>query len=221
MDWLNASLNFATDGFIGAQKIKTYPKILRPILARVLPEVRRIHNHYAVTRSAVKKILSDREGAKKKPDDFLQWMVEDAQGEEKNLDFIADILLKVSFAALHTSAATPMQLVYDLCLHREYIEPLRNEVEEITREFGGILDKRALGKMRKLDSFMKESLRFNPLLLSKSNRTIIEIGVGDIQLMRNSNFRAHYTSWFQSLRRLHHPCRNTCWRSISSNCYGP
>src|SRR4051812_6498114 len=91
-EWLHASLNFATDGFMGAQKIKTYPGILRPVLARMLPEVRRIHRHYDVTRKAVKSILDARKDLPKKENDFLQWMVDDAQGEERELKFLADIL---------------------------------------------------------------------------------------------------------------------------------
>ncbi len=167
-DWLNASLNFAMDGFMGAQKLKTYPRVLRPLLARTLPEIRRIHNHYDVTRRAVQSILDSRKGISESKNDFLQWMMEDAQGDEKDPKFLADILLKVSFAALHTSAATPMQLIYDLCEHPEYVEPLREEIRQVRAEHSN-LDKRALGKMSTLDSFMKESLWFNPFLLSKTS----------------------------------------------------
>jgi cytochrome P450 len=172
--WLKATLDFATDGFVGAQKIKQYPKPIRPVVARFIPELRRIPKHYDVVRSAVKDILRTRgyipgkskEGKADTPSDFLQWMIDDAKGEERDWDFLADILLKISFAALHTSAATPMQMVYDLCEHPEYITPLRKEIREVSTAYP-TLDKRALGRMRKLDSFMKESLRFNPLLLSK------------------------------------------------------
>jgi cytochrome P450 len=172
--WLLATLNFAMDGFVGAQKIKQYPKIFRPVVAPFIKELRRIPKHYEIVRSSVKKILNARGYAPGKPaskgvdqlNDFLQWMIDDAKGEEQGPDFLADILLKISFAALHTSAATPTQLVYDLCERPEYIAPLRAEVEEVLKEHP-TLDKRAFRKMRKLDSFMKESLRFNPLLLGE------------------------------------------------------
>lgn len=174
-DWLHASLNFATDGFMGAQKIKATPRIFRPIRARLLPEVRRIHKHYDTTRKAVREMFAEREGVggKEKPNDFLQWMHDDLTPEEKKQgpNFLADILLKVSFAALHTSAATPMQLIYDLCSYPEYISPLREEIQKIRSEHA-VMDKAALRKMTKLDSFMKESLRFNPLLLITFERIV-------------------------------------------------
>lgn len=165
--WLDAMSDFASDGFIGAQKIKRYRRLFRPLVAPFIPELRRIHKHYDTARREIVPLLDAREKQATKPSDFLQWMVDDAQGEELDRNFIADILLKMSFAALHTSAATPMQLIYDLCVMPEYIAPLRAEVEEMLATHGR-MDKQGLLKLQKLDSFMKESLRFNPLLLSSS-----------------------------------------------------
>lgn len=88
-----------------------------------------------------------------------------AAGEERDDHFIALIQLKLSFAAIHTSAAAPTQLLYDLCAMPEWISILREEIREV-RETEEINSKGALAKLEKLDSFMKESQRFNPLLLS-------------------------------------------------------
>ena len=57
-------------------------------------------------------------------------------------------------------------VLYDLAAFPEYIEPLREEVETITAVDGWT--KAAMGKMRKLDSFLKESQRFNGIGLSAS-----------------------------------------------------
>ena len=92
-------------------------------------------------------------------------MADQAQGSEKDKKFIAGILLKVSFAAIHTSAAAPSQLIFDLCAMPEYIEPLRREMETAMTP-DGVIDKQGFVKLVKLDSIMKESQRFNPLLLS-------------------------------------------------------
>lgn len=93
-------------------------------------------------------------------------MAEDAKGDEKDLAFLASILLKVSFAAIHTSAAAPTQLLYDLCDMPEYIEPLRREIDQNLDE-NGFLGRQGFQGLTKLDSIMKESQQFNPLLLSK------------------------------------------------------
>jgi hypothetical protein len=90
-------------------------------------------------------------------------MVEDAKGDEKDLAFLASILLKVSFAAIHTSATAPTQLLYDLCDMPEHIEPLRREIDQ-NLDGNGLLGRQGLTKS---NSIMKENLLFNPLLLSK------------------------------------------------------
>ena len=172
--WLKATLNFASDGFIGAQKIKQYPPPLRRLASYFIPELWSIQRHYQAAREAIVPILKSRgaQSPKEKPSDFLQWMVDDAKEEEINPEFIADIQLKLSFAALHTSAATPMQLIYDLCSMPEYVAPLREEISNVLGSKSPI-DKQTLMHLTKLNSFMKESQRFNPLLLGGSRFMVI------------------------------------------------
>ncbi|KAG5654675.1 hypothetical protein H0H81_009924 [Sphagnurus paluster] len=50
------------------------------------------------------------------------------------------------------------QALFDLAVRPSYIEALRDEVESVIRDDG--LTKLSLHKMRKLDSFIKESQRF-------------------------------------------------------------
>ena len=47
--------------------------------------------------------------------------------------------------------------MYNLAAHPQYIQPLRDEVEAVIAEDGW--SKLSLQKMRKLDSFLKESMR--------------------------------------------------------------
>ncbi|KAK7178809.1 cytochrome P450 [Paraphaeosphaeria sporulosa] len=174
-EWLNTTMNFAMDGFVGAQKIKAYPKFVRPVVAPFIKELKRMPHHYNVASKTVVPILEARERMKpeQKPSDFIQWMADDAKGAEENdKQFLASIQLKIMFAALHTSAAAPAQLIFDLCHMPEYIEPLRQEIEDVLRDYSGVPSKPALMKMYKLDSFMKESQRQNPLLLTTFERVI-------------------------------------------------
>lgn len=99
-------------------------------MARFLPEVRRISSYYATAEAAI-PLLEARQRTGEKAADLLYWMADQAEGEERQLGFLAGILLKVSFAAIHTSAAAPVQLVFDMCNHPEIIEPLRAEVEGV------------------------------------------------------------------------------------------
>ncbi|KAI0195875.1 cytochrome P450 [Astrocystis sublimbata] len=180
--WVDATINFALDGFMGAQAIKQYPEIIRPLVAMFIPALGKIKEHHATAQRVIVPILRARRAAAaagwpdtdgEAPVDFLQWMVENAEGEEKEDSFLAQIQLKLSFAAIHTSAAAPTQLLYDLCAMPEYVEPLLAEIRDVRREFCEYgFDKRSLMKLEKLDSMMKESQRFNPLLLVTFERFI-------------------------------------------------
>lgn len=56
--------------------------------------------------------------------------------------------------------------LYNLAAQPEYLQPLREEVESVVAEDGW--SKASLGKMRKLDSFLKESMRLADGTLSAS-----------------------------------------------------
>lgn len=168
-EWVDSTINFAVDGFVGAQKIKKYPLFIRPIAQYWIPELSKIEQHHETARRVIVPLLERRQAEDFKNVDFLQWMRDSAQGEEMDNKYIASIQLKLSFAAIHTSAAAPTQLLYDMCILPEYIVPLRQEVEEVIAEHGA-LTRQALLKLVKMDSFMKESQRFNPLLLSRFKR---------------------------------------------------
>ena len=215
--WVDATIDFAIDGFLGSQKIKRFPSFAKPLVAPFISELRRMSGHYRTAREVVVPILQRRDDSEVKECDFLQWMKDDACGEEQDEDFIAEILLKMSFAAIHTSAATPMQLIYDLCANPEYIGPLRTEIEQVIPDHQAKLEKLSLSKLYKLDSIMKESMRFNPLLLSQ----YLTMHSSREQLLTPlSHFRKNHRERHVPVRWLLHTCRNAYWVSIPSSLDG-
>jgi cytochrome P450 len=59
---------------------------------------------------------------------------------------------------------TLTNVLYDLAAHPEYADILRDEIQSISSEEPGRkLRKKTIPKLRKLDSFIKESQRVNPL----------------------------------------------------------
>ncbi|KAK1450481.1 cytochrome P450 [Colletotrichum melonis] len=155
-EWVQSSIDFAIDGFIGAQKLKRYPEVLKPFAARFIPEITKIAGHYAAAEAAAIPLLESRLRTGDKAEDLLYWMAEQAKGEERDMAFLASILLK---------------LIYDLCERPEIIETLRDEVESLTGN-DDLITKSGFLKMVKMDSFMKESQRFNPLLLITFERVV-------------------------------------------------
>ncbi|KAB8252835.1 cytochrome P450, partial [Aspergillus flavus] len=172
-EWIEASLRFAHDGFNAAQKLKMWPDTLKFIGQHFIPEVRSIKNTYKIAERAIIPLLDEREVDKsKKAHDLLTWMYDQAQGAEKDKKFIAGTLLKVSFAAYHTSAAAPTQLLFDIAAMPEHIAPLLGEYLSAPRDNNQNISVKGFAQMVKLDSIMKESQRFNPLLLLTFERII-------------------------------------------------
>ena len=113
--------------------------IIRPLVASWIPELSKISQHQAIAKQVIVRILNDRKGLKSKLQDFLQWMLDNAQDEETDKEFIASVLLKLSFTTIHSSTATPTQILHDLCTRPEYIAPLRQEIEESKETYGDFM----------------------------------------------------------------------------------
>ncbi|KAG6988956.1 ent-kaurene oxidase [Physcia stellaris] len=150
-------------------RLKDFPASLRPIAKHFIPALSKIFKHFALANALIVPIMNDRERTQKRSEDLLQWMMDNAEGRSKSV--LSAINLHVAFAAIHTSAVAVTHIIYDLCAMPEYVEPLRQEIEEALAAEGGPT-KKAFLKMPKLDSFMRESQRLNPLLLITYERVI-------------------------------------------------
>lgn len=103
-----------------------------------------------------------------RPNDFLQWMMDLANtDDERDPVNLAHRELLISQGSLHSTAMAATHTLYDLCAHPEYIDPIREEVIAVIKE-DGVLEQKTLHRMRKLDSFMKESQRMSPPQMRES-----------------------------------------------------
>ena len=110
--------------------------------------------------------------------DVLTWLFEASKGKEQSLEDITIRILFINLASIHqttiarrvtlslnsASLTLPQAFTYtlfDLATHPEYVQPLRDEIEGVLREEGWT--KTAMGKMSKLDSFFKETMRLSAM----------------------------------------------------------
>ena len=108
--------------------------------------------------------------------DLITWLLEEAKGPQRTIEQISLRVLGINFAAIHTTSmvcpirrASTMRAqtifsrqaltnaLYDLAAYPQYVEAMREEVEGVIPSEGWT--KAAMGKMRKVDSFLKESQR--------------------------------------------------------------
>ncbi len=99
-----------------------------------------------------------------KPMDCIQWLLNSTnKGEIRKLMEITNEQLVLAFASIHTSSATTTSTLYDLLAHPEYFDDLQAEIEQSVAVHGQTWSRRAISQLEKLDSFMKESQRLNPI----------------------------------------------------------
>jgi len=97
-----------------------------------------------------------------RPNDMITWLLDEARGhpDRRTVRNLTRTLLNINFGAIHTTTQGFLHALYHLASKLEYVQPLREEIESVTKSEGWT--KAAIGKMVKLDSFMKESSRFLP-----------------------------------------------------------
>ncbi|KAG4429038.1 hypothetical protein IFR05_015481 [Cadophora sp. M221] len=175
-EWCRASLAYAENVTATIMIVRCFPLWIRPLAALFVPSVWRVDTHLRAAKNALIPVINRRREAEKtagyqKPNDFLQWMMDGADAEEGRPEKLAHRQLILILASLHTTSMAATHAFFDLCAHPEYFEPLRDEVRDVVRDEGGWA-KTTLSKMRKTDSFLKESQRLNPASLSLSRITV-------------------------------------------------
>jgi len=117
---------------------------------------------------------------KERPNDYLQWLLDDEIGKTCTGEEIAQRILSAGFAAIFTTSTvsllgivscllqltfavvkTMAQALYRLAASPEFVQPLRDEVEFVIKDEGRT--RASLSKLHKIDSFLKESQRMDGL----------------------------------------------------------
>ncbi|KAJ6487829.1 cytochrome P450 [Mycena sanguinolenta] len=168
-DYIKITTQYALDVTSNALWLHLTPSILRPIAMRLF-------GHLEPATRATMKILGpllqhriemdDQYGPDwpegDRPNDMISWLLDEARGHpnRRTVRVMARTLLNINFGAIHTTTQGTLHALYTLAANLQYVEPLREEVESVIRSEGWT--KAAMGKLVKLDSFLKESARFVP-----------------------------------------------------------
>lgn len=167
-DWISTALQYTENAFRTIIFLRIFPNWLKPIVGFFLPYSWKVSSALKHAQELVVPIVLQRRKAEssgdptyEKPEDFLQWMMDGANEHDGEPHRLAHRLLILTLAAVHTTSMAATQTLFDLCTRPEYILPLQGEVVQAVTEDNGF-QKPTLTKLRKLDSFMRESQRINP-----------------------------------------------------------
>ena len=179
--------------FVSLVILRLFPRYLHGILAWFLPSTW-IGNNYIrraqrlltpeierrqekrLAHIAAGKTEKERENADPNDMNLMNWMIELGSNLETRPKDLAHLEVVMSLASIHTSQMNAVHVLYDLAAIPGYIEDLREEILQVIKEDGPWTkwDKNAFYKLKKLDSFMRESQRFNPPSLLSYHRVMLQ-----------------------------------------------
>ncbi|KAI5928464.1 cytochrome P450 [Camillea tinctor] len=140
------------------------PQQLQKIRARTIELLRPL---YQERLDAIKK---GRTSAFK---DTLNWLLR-LDSAEKSMARIADQQLFLTLTSMHTTSGTLTSALFDMLSHPEYHDELTEEMKQAIAEGDGPWTLQQVSKMRKLDSFMKESQRVHPIGFITAQRIAVK-----------------------------------------------
>lgn len=167
-EWIDSATGFASEVLAAIQAIWAVPPWKRWFVCPFLSEVRtleaRVKNFVRFLTPVVEQRLHLLDGDVKRPDNMLQWFADSARsnGAVVDVDKIARRQLATSFAAIQPTTSASTNALYTLATIPEFVAELRDEIRDVLAAHDGCYSSKALYSMKKLDSFLKESLRFHP-----------------------------------------------------------
>ncbi|CAD6501468.1 BgTH12-01720 [Blumeria graminis f. sp. triticale] len=223
-EWVNTSVDFTSYVMKFRDASQKLPLLLQNLVLPYIRETRQLKQLQQRAATLLRPTLdierehNDGEKTLGLENSSLKWLISrmDPRHRDDPLS-ISMLQLELSFAAIHTSSITLTNAIFDLAAYPEYIPILREEIQAVMKEDGydqandGTckLRKPSIPRLAKLDSFLKESQRVNPLAISSHTR----ITTSDVKLSTGhvvpKNTRISIPSWVihnesEALRSVEH-----------------
>ncbi|KAM5541327.1 hypothetical protein V8D89_004881 [Ganoderma adspersum] len=182
-EYLTLAIDFAVDFLKDSVAVCLVPDFMKPIVALFISRVKRTSNRVMahlqpIFEERVRTLAESSEGLDDKPNDVLQFIIEGAISKGESAFVITQRMLMVNFASIHTSSHTIMHVLYHLAEDPELLQPLREEIQACISSDGWATT--AMGSMRKLDSILREALRYHGIsLLGISRKAVKDITLRD------------------------------------------
>jgi len=175
--YVNNMVNITGDIVRNMLLLALTPMALQPIVGPALGSVNKYHFRKAAKHAIpVIKERLDAFAAKdagdpaytdwKPPSDYLSWHIALARAESRTDELtpwrIAQRLVPLNFAAIHTTTLTMTNAILDMLAHdgeQNIIAQMREEVERVWADEGGRWTKNGLSRLYRIDSAIRESQR--------------------------------------------------------------
>lgn len=155
-----------------SREVKDVMKVRRKAAEFVRPVLEARH-------AAFKKAKSDSMGGPvEKHDDFIQWLMDEhrARGKEVTPDELVQNIFITMVASMHGTSSIAYSVLLDLLAHPDACADIKDEIDRVKRDElhgGQAWSRHALGELRLLDSFMRETHRMHPFTEATMQRSIV------------------------------------------------
>lgn len=153
---------------------------MRYVARYFIPEMKVVRSQHEKAEKILGPIIKERNEIESlpdynKPQDTIEWIRDATTGRDKE-DYHLQALLQlgISAAAIHTTSQTVTAVLYNLATYPEYQDMLRQEAREVLNAGCGEYTLESMAQLKKLDSFIKESQRMDPITVMTVQRKVLK-----------------------------------------------
>lgn len=172
--WINLTKDYTVSSFIASHQLRVYPRFLWPMVAKILPSTRKVHQQFKDTEALINPIVERRRKAKAQGQleklDAVEWAEQVAQ--EHGITYSpAAAQLNMALSAIHTTTDLITTTMYELLKCPGAVDLLRREIISVISDNG--LRHSHLSELKIMDSAIKEAQRSKPVLSGKSDQGML------------------------------------------------
>ncbi|KAK5942138.1 hypothetical protein PMZ80_006092 [Knufia obscura] len=189
---IHSALSYSATLFPCSIAIRHVPQPLRPLVSPLITIYNQYHRRTIsnIIKPEVERRLaelnihhSDPEKPSQPRNDFLQWLIEAALKSNNPYDLkphiITQRMIILQFVTMYPISNSATDALYDIISQpnsASILSVLRNETNDTFAAHNNTWSKRAVNKLHKLDSCLKESLRLAPVVAFGSGRYVLAKG---------------------------------------------
>ncbi|KAK7427042.1 hypothetical protein QQZ08_006469 [Neonectria magnoliae] len=158
--WLRLAPAYVDTAMQYLQVIKAWPEFMRPLAHFFAPQRKVIAAQWKQAEEFLGRSIDKskaQDGSLDNPPSLMDHLI--GEGNVSIQDLI-HLQMAIVVAGIDTTSNSLTHMLYDLAGYSEGVQELREEVLRVYGENEGIWNKKALGQLEKMDSWMKESQRF-------------------------------------------------------------
>ncbi|KAF4986405.1 hypothetical protein FDECE_15978 [Fusarium decemcellulare] len=120
---------------------------------------------FPIIKQRLCKARSEFAKSEHRPNDALQWLLDITPPEKRDPELLLQRMIHINVTAIHATAVTLTECIFDLCRHPEIHAELRHEISEVlgNKSLSDAWTKVNVDRLVKLDSFIRESARLTPM----------------------------------------------------------